>query len=716
MFSKNNKISKRQMFRLLTFDLMGIGTLLLPTALAEKSGKNGMLSIAIGIGAGVCLTLLYGWVIDSMGEGEGYLAYLKRCFGKVCGTILLIYYALYYLCMGGYAAYVFGHLIVVNLLKNQSFYWIVAGILALAVYGILQGIEGRARVYEILFWFLMVPLFLMLFFAARDVEVPRLFPIYESEGRGLWTGAYLTFSVFSLGGFSLFLVPFAKEKKGIHSACLRAVLFCGILLLALQGILQGMFGTKAMAALEYPVVTLMSMIQIPGGFLQRQDALMVAIWFFTVFALLSSSMFYASENLKALCGGKKERFCIGIVAVCLFGIAVFCYRSAAFSEALIKLFLMIATPLAVGIPIVARVLFCFRKKKKQWIQCGMLLCSMLLLTGCSTTELENRNFPLAMGVDADDDACRISYKFQNLSAVADEKAESPSETDFYIRDEDFFTGISKYANDTNKILDYNHMKVLILSEDFVEDEKSLAQFLAVCEKEDLLARNTLLFFAEDAGQILALDKNLDTTIGSYLEELIESREDYKLKDAVTLGDLYNDRVNEEQLLFVPVLTEEGGLPVIRNYYAVSAGVPKGEVSISEAMMSYLCQGKLKKMSFTLPDQTAVSLERISVHGDFSQENRICYNTRIQLEAKVGKNFDETGKEAAEIQKQITRLFEDELEKTSQDLLDAPGIDMTNSFYKLGRGNKKLYETYVGNIEQYMEDAEYEFEVETILLN
>lgn len=704
------------MFRLLTFDLMGIGTLLLPTALAGKSGKNSMLSIAIGIGAGVCLTLLFGWVINSMGEGESYGAYLKRCFGKICGTLLLIYYGLYYLCMGGYAAYVFGHLIVVNLLKNQSFYWIVAGILGLAVYGIFQGIEGRARVYEILFWFLMVPLFLMLFFAARDVEVPRLFPIYEAGGSGIFTGSYLTFSVFSLGGFSLFLVPFAKEKKSISKACIWAVLFCGILLLVLQGILQGMFGTKAMAALEYPVVTLMSMIQIPGGFLQRQDALMVAIWFFTVFALLSSSMFYASENLKSLCGGKKERLCIGIVTVIVFAVAVFCYRSAAFSKGLIKIFLMIATPLAVLIPLAARGILCFRKKGKQMIQCGMLLCSVLLLTGCSTTELENRNFPLAMGVDLDDDTCRISYKFQNLSAVADEKAESPTGTDFYIRDEDFFTGISKYANDTNKILDYNHMKVLVLSEDFVEDEKNLSQFLAVCEKEDLLARNTLLFFAEDSGQILALDKNLDTTIGSYLEELIESREDYKLKDAVTLGDLYNDRANEEQLLLVPVLTEEGGLPVIRNYYAISAGEPKGEISISEAILSYLSQGKLKKLSFTLPDQTAVSLERIVVHGEFSRGDGIDYHTKIQLEAKLGRNIEESGAEGEQIKSQITQLFEEELEKTSQDLLDAPGIDMTNSFYKLGMGNKEKYEVYEGKLDQYIEDARYDFEVETILLN
>ena len=49
MFSINNKISKRQMFRLLTYDLLGIGTLLLPKALAGSAGKSGSFAVAAGL-------------------------------------------------------------------------------------------------------------------------------------------------------------------------------------------------------------------------------------------------------------------------------------------------------------------------------------------------------------------------------------------------------------------------------------------------------------------------------------------------------------------------------------------------------------------------------------------------------------------------------------------------------------------------------------------
>ncbi len=716
MFSKNNKISKRQMFRLLTYDLLGIGTLLLPSALAKTTEKNGMVSILFGILAGLCYCIVIGWLLRSLEEGESYPIFLKRCFGNILGTLILLFYTLYYICLGGYTSYIFGHLVVTNLLKEQSFYWIVLGILGLAVYGIIQGIEGRARIYEILFWFLMAPLLLMLFLAARDVEISRLFPLYTNDIEEIMMGGYFSFEMFSLIGVALYLVPYAKKKGSIRGACVCAVLFSGGILLALYVVLQGIFGTAAVHVLEYPAVTLMSMIQIPGGFLQRQDAIMVAIWFFTVFALLSSSMFYAAENAKELTAGKKEKLWIFISALSFFGIAVISYRSAEFTKLLNTIFLKAATPLVVLIPLLAGLYLKVSGKGKRVISTAMLLGIVCLLSGCSTMELENRKFPLAMGIDKKENSCQISYKFQDLSKVADENAVSSSGTDFYIEDKDFFTGISKYANNTNKMMDYNHMKALVLSEDFMEDASSLAMFLQVCQKEDLIARNTLLFVSENAAEILSLDKNLDTAIGSYLEEMMESRDDYKLKTTVTLGDFYNESANKEQLLLIPVLEEEGGLPIIRKYYAFSCGVPKGEISVQEAVLSYLCQGSIKKLAFTLEDKTPVTVNRIKVTNNFMGDKKLVYFTKIRLEVAVEKDMDTGSRKGVELKKQIETLFLNQLTASARTLLEDSGIDMTNSFYQLGRYDGKKYEQYRNDSQGYLDHLEIQFEVDVILLN
>ena len=82
------------MFRLLTYDLLGIGTLLLPSALAEYAGKNAMAAIIAGMAAGLIYCALVGWAITTMEEGESYPQYLKRAFGKIIGTAALLLYVL----------------------------------------------------------------------------------------------------------------------------------------------------------------------------------------------------------------------------------------------------------------------------------------------------------------------------------------------------------------------------------------------------------------------------------------------------------------------------------------------------------------------------------------------------------------------------------------------------------------------------------------------
>jgi len=715
MFSKNNKISKRQVFRLLSYDLLGIGTLVLPSALAESSGRNGMAAIGVGLLAGLLFAFLLGGVIEFMKEGETYPAFLKRSFGSFFGMVFLVFYILYYLVLGGLSTYVFGNLIVSELLKEKSFYWISGGVVLLACYAISQGIEGRARAYEILFWFLMVPLFLMLALAAKDIQVQRLFPLFSKGEGNFYTGCLYSFCIFSLCGFMLFLTPYVKEKEKIASASLLAVFFCGIVLLVLYGILQGIFGIGSMKGLEYPAVTLMSMIQVPGGFLERQDAIMVAVWFFTVFALLSSSLFYVSEHAKSLYGGRKRGIPIAVCALLFFLIGVWCYRSREFMENLFRIFVFYGTFAVAAIPLLTYCKEFFKKRKKSVAAAALLVIFSLFLEGCSTTELENRTFPLAMGVDLKEDGCLVSYKFQDLSEVADQNAQAGSSTDFYIKDKDFYTAISHYANDSNKEMDYNHMKVVILSEDFLEDDTSLEKFLQICEKKALIARNTILFAAEDTGKILSLDKNLDAAIGTYLEELMESRKDYKLKSTVTLGDLMNDRANREQLLLIPVLGDKGGLPVICNYYAMEGGAPKGEINVNQAMLSYLTQGKIKELFFSLEDETPVDVKRISAKRKYDKERRTCV-VELAMEVSVDEELPEKEEVYKDLEQRISGQFYGQLKEEGENLKNNPGIDITNSYSLLGMEGREVYRQYKNNMEGYGRDLEYEFHVEVNLVN
>ena len=82
----NQKLSTRQVMRLYVFDLMGIGTLLLPPYLAKLCGLSGVYAIILGTGLGF-LYLAY------LGPYIQYIFYIEKGYhiGVSKNSIILVY-------------------------------------------------------------------------------------------------------------------------------------------------------------------------------------------------------------------------------------------------------------------------------------------------------------------------------------------------------------------------------------------------------------------------------------------------------------------------------------------------------------------------------------------------------------------------------------------------------------------------------------------------
>ena len=223
MFSENNRISGRQMYRLMTYDLLGIGTLLVPQMLAKAVGRDGILSIGIGMAA----ALAYLWILRRLAPPaqESYPEYMERQLGRIGGGIVQTGYLIYLVLLAGYVAYLFADIILRDLLRGESFYLVLSVIMLLVLYGLAGGIEGRARVYEMLFWFLLIPLFLMLFAAADEVCTDYWVPLGMSSLKGVAGGAYGVFLNLSFAFLLLFSGTYVERQETLFAAGKRAILF-----------------------------------------------------------------------------------------------------------------------------------------------------------------------------------------------------------------------------------------------------------------------------------------------------------------------------------------------------------------------------------------------------------------------------------------------------------------------------------------------------------
>ena len=718
MFSENNQISGRQVFRLLTYDFLGMGTLLLPTMLADTAGRDGIFCIL----AGILSTFLYLKLLRYLLKGmkTSYPDFLKQKCGKVCGYVLWGGYFLYFILMASYTAYLFSTLMLNGLVENISFYLVLLLILLLAFYGMAGGIEGRARVYEMLFWFLMIPLFLMLFAACREVKPAYWSPVFVADGKEVLSGSYYVLFCYSMVSIVLFLKEYVADRRKCVGAAEKAVWFSGGVFAALYLILIGLFGAEALAQMKFPAVTMMSRVQITGGFLKRTDAFMFSIWFFTLYAMLNSMVFYSgnlAERVIRDCGGylegKKRMLPYLILLLLVYGVAVLFYRNQQILDSVTFLLWKIGTPFVVGVP----VLLCLtgeRKKHNKKVRVLVLVCFLfgcLFLQGCNVAELEDKVFPVLLNIRDQDD-------FQNV----------------WLNHE--------YAG--NKEVDYNHLKVVLIERSFLEKEAEVEDMLSMLEQEKEVPWNAYVMTTESCDRLAQTEGELDVLLGNYLEELLENTSGIDQKAYPTLGMLYEERVNHLETLYIPFVDIEGEQsgaveddtekPQITAYEVWKRGRAAGLVDTDTARAAFFTQNFADDYTLQLAPELYVKVdaascrvketEKIGAGGLTEQivtvtvtgEGEILSGTVSAREnpanAEAGNtetNITNTSYEKMTREKEqiINTRMEDYLNAIASHALEKE-IDITNSYRNLGADNRTWYFKYQNTPAAYEKDIKIQY--------
>lgn len=760
MFSENNQISGRQVFRLLTYDFLGMGTLLLPTMLADTAGRDGIFCIL----AGILSTFLYLKLLRYLLKGmkTNYPDFLKQKCGKVCGYVLWGGYFLYFILMASYTAYLFSTLMLNGLVENISFYLVLLLILLLAFYGMAGGIEGRARVYEMLFWFLMIPLFLMLFAACREVKPAYWSPVFVADGKEVLSGSYYVLFCYSMVSIVLFLKEYVADRKKCVGAAEKAVWFSGGVFAALYLILIGLFGVEALAQMKFPAVTMMSRVQVTGGFLKRTDAFMFSIWFFTLYAMLNSMVFYSgnlAEKVIRDCGGylegKKRMLPYLILLLLVYGVTVLFYRNQQFLDCVTFLLWKIGTPFVVGVP----VLLCLtgrkpnrgmeersskenkdeRKNHKKKVRVVVLVCFLfgcLFLQGCNVAELEDKAFPVLLNIRDQDD-------FQNV----------------WLNHE--------YAG--NKEVDYNHLKVVLIERSFLEKEAEVEDMLSMLEQEKEVPWNAYVMTTESCDRLAQTEGELDVLLGNYLEELLENTSGIDQKAYPTLGMLYEERVNHLETLYIPFVDIEGeqsgavqddtekeeqsatvwddtekeeeeqqpvmtGKPQIIAYEVWKRGRAVGLVDTDTARAAFFTQNFADDYTLQLAPELYVKVdaascrvketEKIGAGGLTEQIVTVTVTGEGEiLSGTVSASENPANSEAGNTETNITNTsyekmtrkkeqiintrMEDYLNATASHALEKE-IDITNSYRNLGADNRTWYFKYQNTPAAYEKDIKIQY--------
>lgn len=563
-FAQNESISPRQLYRLYVFNLLGVGTLVLPNNLA-KLGKYAFISIALG----VFMAWLFMWIVSEVRERRKTIYY--RGIDKTKYAKMLIYdliIAIYELSQAAFLAWIFVKLIRESLIPDESFTVVLLVIMAVCAYALSGGVECRARVYEVVFFFVLIPLAAMLLFALSDMRLDYLM-IKDRVGVDfgivdIFAGAYYVFAA----SISVFNILFVRERTAsqIRGSVSKAIFtYAGILFL-LYAVLLGNFGKYSLSEIEFPAVVLMSDVQIKGSFFKRADALMLSVWFFTLFSVLNMSLYYAvlrcenfAENTGKViftfnknrhsCSNKhfgsdrqkshdKEKstmrsWCIIFVIAVTVTLAYILESGDEIVKKYLGFLMCIAIPVIV------------------------VLTIGLMLTGCSAVELEERCFPTLAAVDVVAvDTDEITDKEVTGKDVTDYKEyvshrddlanESSGYIEFYYNmdksyepeyADDIKTAVDSFEERLSQKADTNHLKVILIGKTLRNDKAAYASFMEYCKTSKKFPRNTYVCIADDINDIF-------DNMGDYYEQKMNKENHEDGEPIITLGTLLDDYTNE----------------------------------------------------------------------------------------------------------------------------------------------------------------------------
>lgn len=302
MFSNNQKISNRQYTRLLVLNSIGISGLVLPGIMVRTVGSWGGLCIL----AGMLLALLYGiFFKKQLDRGENR---------SLSGVAAIAYMAIFF-CTAVFALGLTVSIVGQYFIPQVARAIILGVLVLLGCYGSIGGIESRGRVAEIMFGLFLLGILVVFWFSMREVTLEY----YDMRSGALswkkWLiGIYL--------GFLSFSRIWMEEGSGRNTPVRKTILITGFLSISIFIIGLGTFGLKGMQANAWPIIGVMSSLNLSAGFIQRFDAIFVAIWLISLFVTIISMTDRLSNTFHSLVGrGKHSQYCL-IVGVALFLVTV----------------------------------------------------------------------------------------------------------------------------------------------------------------------------------------------------------------------------------------------------------------------------------------------------------------------------------------------------------------------------------------------------------
>ena len=715
MLSINERISLRQLQALIIISAMGTGVIVLPRRVAELAGSDGCI-IVVGL---VLVAMIVGALVataarlrpgDTFFESTGF--FLSRPVAYILGTVLWLKLTV----AAGLELRVFMLVVQEVLLKKTPIAMTSIIMLAVAGYAAVKGIETRARVAEVLLCLMILPFIFLVVVALTDLDWSNLQPVFVTPPETLFMGTLRLGFIFTGLECVLLVSPYISPKKKMRRAVVTALGFAGLIIITISAITMAKFGRGA-ADLPWPVLSMMDMLNLPGAFIERQEALMFSFWIITNFAIINGLLFFGGVLFKDFLSKKKEQpperphgpsranrlWQIGVLvtAAAIFIITCIPWDETAVYERMDFMYYTLGAFYLVALPLILILASKIKKVGKPVALVAIGLISLVSFAACwDKIEIENRAFVVAASIDK---AQNSGYTV-TLSLPPTNKDDKDDDEPPHIKTataETIAEAIKIINSETNTPLYFGHTKLLVLGEDLLGESDMVQSTLHIFNHHHEIDRAMHILSAHGTGaDILTAAPSGDDLPGRYIAAIYrDKRKIGGTSFTMSLDDLVTQMKYDEAVL-IPMLEEKNGNLTLSGAALVFDYAKVGQLT-SDELQGYLWtvdEGCIGAIVTTMVNGQPISyeVEKHTANVRFKENNgNLVAHIRVELIGRIEECPSLTEEShRAHISEMIEQSVKKEILTTAARMQNKFKLDGYRWLETLRKKQYSLYQVYV----------------------
>ncbi|MUK88017.1 Ger(x)C family spore germination protein [Ornithinibacillus sp. L9] len=319
---------------------------------------------------------------------------------------------------------------------------------------------------------------------------------------------------------------------------------------------------------------------------------------------------------------------------------------------------------------------------KGYHQLFIFLVLTLLLSGCwDEIELEDRAFVSGIGIDLVESQGQNNIFELTDQLVVPAGLGSPTELsgekayrNLTQRGDSLFEINAKISKQANRVLNPDHLEVIIFSKEVVEKENLVADLLDAFLRHQNMRRGVLLAIAEGkAKDLLYVETEHAKLPAQYLSELLVNREIPETIEPIRIGDVHEKILNNRSFI-LPELAVYADNSVNYQGIAIFQGVSKKLVDTitgDEAKGLNFIRGENQEGSITADVEGKKTTFSVLEGGSKikltnKDKNNLSFQVDIEATVQIAEYFGEIDFYKKENKAKFDKALKDKLTKAAED--------------------------------------------------